>query len=161
MGLKDLLNKGKCLIGLHQGEWRASSVDSCTFTRVCERCGAEHHKVEHNWSEWTFVADAACQQVRTCRRCANQEERVNHAWAEAVYTAGGSCEQQQTCTRCCEVRPAPVRHVMNRWRYVGSGSCRQVEHCSRCQADGVKQRINRVATLSKRGSIPSSVFLKN
>lgn len=26
MGLKDLINKGKCLIGLHQGEWRVRAV---------------------------------------------------------------------------------------------------------------------------------------
>lgn len=141
MGLKDLFNKGKCLIGLHQGEWRAASANSCTLTRVCERCGAEHQKVEHTWPEWAFVADASCQQVRTCRRCALQEERINHGWGEAAYRAAGSCEQQETCARCREVRPAPVQHVMNRWRYVGSDSCSQVEQCSRCQTDGVKRRV--------------------
>jgi len=141
MGFKDLINKGKCLIGLHQGEWRAASRTSCTFTRVCERCGVEQSKVEHLWPEWGFSADASCQQMRTCNRCGLQEERIYHTWAEAVYKTKATCEQEQVCRRCREARPAPVKHVMDRWRYVGADSCTQVQQCSRCQTDGVKHRV--------------------
>ncbi len=141
MGLKDLLNKGKCLVGLHQGEWHARSPDGCTFTRVCERCGAEHQKVEHRWSEWSFVADGACNQVRSCGRCRSQEQRANHAWAKPIYTTERSCERHQVCERCRAEQPAPLAHVMDEWRYTAEGVCTQLENCSRCQAPGTQQRV--------------------
>ena len=141
MGLKDLLNKGKCLIGLHQGEWRAASPASCTFTRVCERCGVEHHKTEHVWPEWRFVAAGACDQERSCGRCGAREERISHAWGQPAYKADGACEQHQVCDRCGASKEAPVRHLMDQWRYVGGDSCTQVQQCSRCHADGTLQRV--------------------
>ena len=141
MGFKDLINKGKCLIGFHQGEWCAESPTSCTFTRVCERCGVENSKVEHTWTEWSFSADVSCQQSRTCNRCGLQEERLYHTWAEAIYKTKATCEQEQVCARCREARPAPVRHVMDRWRYIEADGCTQVQQCSRCQTDSVKHRV--------------------
>jgi hypothetical protein len=141
VGIKDLFNKGKCLVGLHQGEWRAPSPIGCTFIRVCERCGAEHQKVEHLWGEWDFVADGACDQSRSCGRCRNQEERVSHAWAEPEYTAEGRCERRQVCERCRAEQPSPPAHVMNQWRYTAADECTQLEHCSRCRSPGTTRRV--------------------
>jgi hypothetical protein len=141
MGLRDLLDKGKCLIGLHQGEWKAASPTSCMYTRVCERCGAEHHKTEHVWQPWGFVADGACDQARTCGRCASREERVSHAWGEPTWVSSEGCEQHVVCGRCKAAKEAPVRHVMDQWRYVSADDCTQVQQCSRCRADGSGQRM--------------------
>ena len=141
MGFKDLLNKGKCLVGLHQGEWSASSQNGCTFTRVCERCGTENQKVEHPWGEWDFVADGACDQVRSCGRCRSQEQRVSHAWAEPRYATEGSCERHQVCERCRAEQPAPLAHVMDEWRYTAEDVCTQQDHCTRCQAPGTQRRV--------------------
>jgi hypothetical protein len=144
VGIKNLYDKGKCLVGLHQGEWRAPSPNSCNFVRVCERCGSENQKVAHTWGDWDFVAEGACDQVRICGRCRNQEQRMSHSWAEPVYTAEGSCERHQACRRCREERPAPPAHVMNGWRYTSEDACTQEEHCSRCQAPGTKQRVEHI-----------------
>jgi hypothetical protein len=139
--IKDLLNKGKCLIGLHEGEWKSVSPTECSFTRTCIRCGAEQQKVEHVWAEWVFVNEGSCDQTRTCGRCKIEEQRLVHAWGAATYKREESCEQVQTCARCRAVQAAPTKHVMNRWRYVGAEACTQIEQCSRCKADGIKQRV--------------------
>ena len=140
MGLRDLLNKGKCLLGFHDGEWIAESATSCNFVRVCTRCKAEHRKVEHWWNEWAFVSDDACEQLRTCRRCAQQEQRVTHAWGTPAYVGDASCEQATECARCHASQVAEVRHVMDQWRYTSTDTCGQVQQCSRCQADGSTTR---------------------
>src|SRR5688500_946949 len=110
MRFKDLFDKGKCLVGLHRGEWLAAAPTSCNLTRICECCGFKQQKVEHTWLQWAFSADGSCRQTRSCRRCALEEERTTHTWAEASYTSEASCVQQQSCTRCGEVRAAPNRH---------------------------------------------------
>lgn len=141
MRLRDLLNKGKCFIGLHQGEWNLASPSECSFTRTCARCGVEQHRVEHMWGEWAFVTEASCDQLRTCQRCRVQEQRVTHAWGAPGYAGDGRCEQEQVCTRCSAVQPAPDKHVMDRWRYLDDGACTQVQQCSRCHSDGNKRRV--------------------
>ena len=140
MKIKDLLNKGKCLIGLHEGEWKSVSPTECSFTRICMRCGAKQQKVEHVWADWVFVNESSCDQTRTCGRCKIEEQRVVHAWAAPTYNGEESCEQVQACARCRAVQAAPIKHVMNRWRYLGAEACMQIEQCSRCNADGIKQR---------------------
>ena len=139
--IKDLLNKGKCLIGLHEGEWKSVSPTECSFTRTCMRCGAKQQKVEHVWADWVFVNDSSCDQTRTCGRCKIEEQRVVHAWGAAAYKGEERCEQVQTCARCRAVQAAPTKHVMTRWRYLGAEACVQTEQCSRCNADGIKQRL--------------------
>ena len=141
MGLKDLFNKGKCLIGLHAGEWELSSPTECSFARTCTRCGAEHHKVVHLWAEWGFIAEASCDELRTCGRCQVQEQRVNHAWGTPTYEADDSCKQYHVCNRCHAVQPTAARHVMDQWRYLHTDGCVQVQQCSRCRADGAIQRV--------------------
>lgn len=141
MKIKDLLNKGKCLIGLHEGEWKSVSPTECSFTRTCMRCGVKQQKVEHVWADWVFVNESSCDQTRTCGRCKIEEQRLVHAWAAPAYKGEESCEQVQACARCRAVQAAPTKHVMNRWRYLGAEACTQIEQCSRCNADGIKQRV--------------------
>ena len=140
MKIKDLLNKGKCLIGLHEGEWKSVSPTECSFTRTCMRCGVKQQKVEHVWADWVFVNKSSCDQTRTCGRCKIEEQRVVHTWAAPAYKGEESCEQVQACARCHALQAAPTKHVMNRWRYLGAEACTQIEQCSRCNADGIKQR---------------------
>jgi hypothetical protein len=139
--IKDLLNKGKCLIGLHEGEWKSVSPTECSFTRTCMRCGAEQQKVEHVWAQWVFLSESSCDQTRTCGRCKIEEQRLVHAWGAPTYKGEESCEQLQTCARCHAVQEAPTKHVVNRWRYLGAEACTQIEQCSRCNTDGIKQRV--------------------
>jgi hypothetical protein len=136
VGLKDLLNKGKCLIGLHQGEWLAASSTVCTFTRTCVRCAAQHSKIEHPWGDWDFVSDQRCDQRRTCSRCAQAEDRVTHSWNPAQYLKPDSCEQHQRCARCNVSQPAPVSHRFDAVRFVDADCCDRIQECSRCHADG-------------------------
>jgi len=139
--IRDLLNKGKCLIGLHEGKWKSVSSTECSFTRTCTRCGAEQQKVEHLWQDWTFVRETSCEQTRTCQRCRIEEQQIVHAWGAPTYKAEESCDRAQTCTRCQAVQAAPAKHVMNQWRYLGADACAQVEQCSRCNSDGIKRRV--------------------
>ncbi|HYW50598.1 MAG TPA: hypothetical protein VE861_08330, partial [Gemmatimonadaceae bacterium] len=134
MGLRDLLDKGKCLIGLHDGPWTVGQPDDCHFTRRCVRCAAEHHKVEHRWGDWRFTDDGACDQQRSCPRCDEHEVRVTHSFGEPQYVTDASCEQQSTCARCRQSQAAAPRHVMDRWRFTITEACTQVEQCSRCNA---------------------------
>ncbi len=141
MGLRDLVNKGKCLVGLHEGEWRAASPTTCTFTRTCVRCGAEHSRVEHPWGEWRFVEAAACDQQRTCQRCQLHEQRVLHAFGAPAFVASDACERQEECTRCHARRDVAPQHNLTAWRFVAADECRQVQQCSRCHADGTGTRV--------------------
>jgi hypothetical protein len=136
VGLKDLLNKGKCLIGLHQGEWIAASPTVCIFTRTCERCAAQHTKTEHPWGDWKFLADKRCDQQRMCGRCAQTEDRVTHSWNTPEYVAAATCEQHQRCARCNTTQPSSVKHIFDAVRFANDDSCERMQECSRCHADG-------------------------
>jgi hypothetical protein len=138
VGLKDLLNKGKCLIGLHQGEWIAASSTVCTFTRTCERCAAQHSRIEHPWGDWKFVAEQRCDQQRMCGRCAQAEDRVTHAWNPPEYVTATSCNQQERCARCNATQAAPAKHSFDAARFIDDDSCERVQNCSRCHADGTR-----------------------
>lgn len=140
MGLKELVNKGKCLIGLHEGEWRAASPTVCTYTRTCVRCAAKHSKVEHPWGDWRFVAEQSCEQLRSCSRCSMHEQRILHAHGDATFVSASSCEMQEVCRRCHDRRPVAARHSMTEWRFVDAEECRQVQHCSRCDVAGAQTR---------------------
>ena len=140
MGLKELLDKGKCLIGLHKGEWKAPSPSSCAYERVCERCAARHSKTEHLFAPWTFISADACDETRACSRCGNTESRITHAWAAAEYIRDDFCEQHQRCSRCQGTKPAGVTHNMNQWRFLDVDSCAQLQYCGRCNTDGAARR---------------------
>ena len=140
MGLRDLVNKGKCLVGLHEGEWKAPSPTTCTFTRTCVRCTATHSRVEHPWSEWQFLEAGACDQGRHCQRCQLHEQRTQHAFGAAAFITTDSCQRQEECARCHAGRDVSPEHSMTAWRFVSADECRQVQHCSRCQADGTLTR---------------------
>ena len=141
MGLMDLVNKGKCLIGLHEGEWRAASPTVCTFTRRCVRCAAEHSRVDHPWADWGFLANDACDQGRGCPRCSLHEQRVVHAFGAPALDSATSCDRHEECQRCHERRAASPEHVMTTWRFASDNDCRQVQQCSRCSADGTVTRV--------------------
>jgi hypothetical protein len=141
VGFKDLLNKGKCLVGLHQGEWRAAAPTDCTFIRVCTLCHIESRRVEHTWPEWAYAADESCDQVRVCSRCSSSESRVNHSWGEVAYIADDSCDRQQICNRCRATTPGEPLHVLDSWRYTAADTCHQLQTCSRCHFVGSTYRV--------------------
>jgi hypothetical protein len=141
VGLKDLLNKGKCLVGLHQGEWRAASARECTFTRICDLCHIESRKVEHIWPEWSFTAQDSCDQARVCTRCASSETRVDHSWGPVAYVATDSCNRKQTCSRCKATIPGEPLHVLDSWKYTEADKCNQLQACSRCHYVGTTYRV--------------------
>lgn len=140
MGLKDLVNKGKCLIGLHEGAWTAASPTDCTFTRKCVRCAAVHTKVEHAWGDWRFLREGDCDEGRSCGRCSLHDERVTHSFGAATYLSDTSCERREECQRCHTHRVATTQHTMTNWRFVAADECRQLQQCSRCHADGTVTR---------------------
>jgi len=141
VGLRDLINKGKCLIGLHEGEWRAASLTVCTFTRRCLRCGAEQSRVDHSWGEWHFPTADACDQGRSCLRCSLHEQQLVHAYGAAKFDSETTCDRHEECQRCHERRAASAQHVMTSWRFIGDEDCRQVQQCSRCSTDGTVTRV--------------------
>ena len=141
VGLRDLVNKGKCLVGLHEGEWKAASATTCTFTRKCVRCAAEHSRVEHPWGEWRFLEAATCDQQRTCQRCQLHEQRVQHAFGAPAFVSTDSCERQEECARCHARRNVTPQHSLTAWRFVSADECQQVQQCGRCKADGTVTRV--------------------
>ncbi len=139
---KNLLDKGKCSLGFHEGEWRYEQPDACTQLRVCQRCQAESRRTEHQWGEWAYPAADACDLVRMCGRCGERESRIEHHWGEVVYARPGSCEQVTICERCGEEKAAPIQHQWDHWLYQSADDCTQVQMCGRCGEYGRQTRIN-------------------
>src|SRR5881628_172812 len=130
--LKDLLDKGKCLIGIHQGDWMFDAPDRCDQTRTCRICGVNHSRKEHRWPEWTEATDARCESIRVCERCREDERQIVHAWSEWDYADTDGCEQVQKCVRCGSTRVEHrVAHQWEDWTY-----CEQfrapIRVCRRC-----------------------------
>lgn len=139
--LKNLLDKGKCVLGFHDGPWQTMQGDTCLQQQTCTRCQVVSHRTEHQWEAWHYQADAACEVSRTCARCAETEQRVEHHWADPVYSGSDSCEQAHICQRCGQEKPAGVNHQWNRWDYVAADHCTQVQRCGRCNQTGPGQRL--------------------
>jgi hypothetical protein len=97
---KDLLNKGKCTLGFHAGEWSYAGDSSCEMVRVCERCGVESRRTEHRFGEWAMAEQATCTMARACERCGEQETKVEHEWGGWSYTHLYKCSQERVCARC-------------------------------------------------------------
>ncbi|HET8548623.1 MAG TPA: hypothetical protein VFL57_11490 [Bryobacteraceae bacterium] len=138
--LKDLLQRGKCLVGFHQGPWLFSAEKICTKVQVCTVCNARTEKPEHNWTEWSLPPQDSCDFVRRCSRCDITETKTEHAWGEPEYAEAGACNLQRVCSRCAAAEAAGTRHVMDSWAYVGDGGCAQTNACSRCGATGTQRR---------------------
>lgn len=138
---KNLLDKGKCSLGFHEGEWHYEQSDSCMQLRVCQRCQNESRRTEHQWGEWIYQADAACDLIRTCPRCGETESRIEHSWADATYKYTDSCEQVHICARCGEEKPAGIEHQWEQWQYLSAGDCTQVQVCGRCGEKSQQKRI--------------------
>ena len=82
---KNLLDKGKCTLGFHAGEWRYMNSDTCQQVQVCERCDTESYRTAHNWPEWNYRAEGDCTLIRVCERCREEESKVDHIWGDWQY----------------------------------------------------------------------------
>ena len=112
---KGFLDKGKCLLGFHQGTWEYRRPSDCAQLMVCQRCTAESSRVEHCWGEWDYRANEACDLVRTCGRCGQTEIAVKHVWGEPRYRSSNACEQVAVCSPVRRAgrppRPASLRSL--------------------------------------------------
>ena len=132
MALKDLFDKGKCLVGLHQGDWTFDAADRCSKTRLCTICGAASTRVEHHWSEWTYESINNCELTRACERCRDLERRTEHAWNGWQYAREGECMQLQLCGRCgASGGQTQVAHMWEPWAY-SEPHCAPIRRCGRC-----------------------------
>jgi hypothetical protein len=138
---KDILQRGKCLVGFHQGPWQFSAEKICTKVQICTVCKARTEKPEHNWSEWAAPRPDSCDFQRKCTRCGISESKTEHAWGERQYAADGDCTLQRVCTRCAATEAAGTQHAMDTWTYAADDSCTQKLACSRCGATGAQSRI--------------------
>ena len=130
--LKDLFDRGKCLVGMHQGEWAFDAPARCAQTRACAVCAAKESRIEHAWSEWKPRSSKSCEQTRQCERCRDQEARVEHAWADWGYTSAGNCLQARVCSRCNAVADdTQVVHQWGPWAYDEAHRA-PIRTCGRC-----------------------------
>jgi hypothetical protein len=138
--LKDILGRGKCLLGIHAGGWHYQADRACRQVWKCERCGNEDHRVEHEWGEWELAAPEQCDRVRSCRRCGEKSHEVVHDWGEPEYLTR-ECEQTRQCARCGEEQPAGTAHQWGEWVFLSAADCNQVQVCARCGELGEKPRL--------------------
>src|SRR5262245_62049563 len=110
---KNLLDRGGCLVGRHQGDWSYHAQDDCTQIRVCKVCQTEQQRTEHQWDDWLNVAGHPCAQSRRCGRCGQNESKVEHQGNTWVYTNDASCDQVQLCDRCHE--KGTETHQVHEW----------------------------------------------
>lgn len=131
---KGMFDKGKCLVGLHQGEWHYLGDGACEQIRICERCGTESRRTEHVWDDWHFLAEGSCDIARVCRRCQEEEHAVEHEWGPARYKYSNACEQVRICNRCHDEQAAGTVHIWGDWQYLDEDDCTLGQICARCQA---------------------------
>lgn len=136
---KDLFDKGKCMVGLHQGDWSFPNEKDCTLIRICTRCAKESRKVEHNLGEWTYMSDGDCDQQQTCLRCELATHREVHQWQEPIRKSEDHCEQVAVCSRCNAEQEAPASHLWSEWKYVSPEACGQTQTCERCGSQSAKR----------------------
>jgi len=154
---KNLLDKGKCGLGFHQGPWIYLEPDQCDQLQVCERCAAESRRSEHNWGEWTYPAGDACDLVRICQRCQERESQVAHDWGEWEYLDEGSCDQAQRCNRCGQWNDArQAGHQWGPWGYHPDYRS-SIRACTRCgrQMGGFPRQLVRTGHMP--GSKPEQI----
>lgn len=129
---KNLLDKGKCALGYHAGDWRYATEGKCKQVQVCERCQKESFRTQHAWGGWDYDAPSTCARVRMCARCAEEEHDLVHTWREPAYLSAQACDQVQVCERCQERQEAPPAHVWGEWVYLAADGCMQAQLCDRC-----------------------------
>jgi hypothetical protein len=118
MALRDWLGTGKCLIGLHEGDWIRENPISCTLIQTCNRCHTPSRRVEHEWAEWSYRSDKDCRLERSCNRCGEKERRIEHRWGTWKYRSQAGCEQGIQCTRCGSwSEDSRVEHDWGEWQY--------------------------------------------
>ncbi len=139
---KNLLDKGKCSLGFHEGEWAFEEAGQCGQLRICVRCQTESRRTEHSWGEWAYVTEDACDLERSCARCGQAEIDLEHHWGEAVYHEEGSCQQVHLCQRCGETKPAGIEHQWDNWLYLADDDCTQVQLCGRCGETSHQNQLN-------------------
>jgi len=109
--LKDLFDKGKCLVGIHQGEWQLDGSSTCSQTRICTVCSTDEHRTEHRWADWNYASNAGCEQRRRCARCREEETRLEHQWGAWAYDEAHRAPLK-ACERCgLRVSPFPRQVV--------------------------------------------------
>jgi hypothetical protein len=139
---KNLLDKGKCSLGFHEGEWIYEDPGQCDQLRVCLRCQSQSRRTEHTWGEWAYLIEDACDLGRSCARCGQTEIRLEHSWGGAVYHEEASCQQVHLCQRCGESKPAGIEHQWDSWVYLADDDCNQVQLCGRCGESSHQTQLN-------------------
>lgn len=135
---KKLFDKGKCLLGFHQGEWSYKHPALCLQTRICTRCKTKEKRTQHEWGDWAFRAEKDCTQMRTCARCAATDERMQHQWHPPQYKTKDSCEQISLCARCGE--ETTHSRPTHRWGAWQESDDRLTRRCTRCGEQEVQAR---------------------
>ena len=139
--LKNLLGRGLCLVGAHEGEWAPAPEQPCTQTRTCTRCQTVEQMVQHDFGDWYYVESGACETFRTCARCQTQETGIAHVWDEPVRLEG-QCDVHQRCTRCGEAQALEPEHDL---RWVPTDTpCLEVVCCIRCQLQDGRKRLQHI-----------------
>src|SRR5262249_17574375 len=136
MGLKNIFDAGKCLLGFHEGPWVYRTEADCTLVRTCSRCGQKSERVEHTWGEWRYQAVESCAKLRECVRCRQFEQSVEHTWGEPVYARDGACDRVAVCGRCGHREPREVAHCFDQWTYRAEDDCTEINTCKRCGYQG-------------------------
>lgn len=131
---KGMFDKGKCLVGLHEGEWQYLADGACEQVRMCERCNTESRRIEHTWGEWYYLADGRCDIARVCHRCDEVEHAVEHDWGPARYKYSDACEQVRVCHRCHDEQAAGTVHIWDDWQYLDEDDCTLGQVCVRCRS---------------------------
>lgn len=130
--LKRWLDAGKCLVGVHQGDWIEVSPTRCERVQTCLLCGAEARRVEHRWLEWAPATDNPCAEARRCARCGETEHREEHQPGTWRYEREGDCTQLQACERCHrQYEETREQHAWGDWAYSETHRS-PVRRCDRC-----------------------------
>jgi hypothetical protein len=128
---KNLINKGRCIVGAHKGEWFYDAPDQCTQIQICELCDIKSTREAHAWSAWHFQSHNTCDTVRECSRCEEVEYDVEHKWTRWEYVDSTNCIQAQICDRCKE-RSEHTR-VVHQWKEWEYHVLERTRTCRRCQ----------------------------
>jgi hypothetical protein len=132
MALKGWIDAGKCLLGLHQGDWKLEAPSRCVWLQTCESCGAVSQRLEHSWSDWTYASEHRCDLSRRCSRCAESEASTEHQWGAWTYRQEGSCNQGVRCERCLAwADEKRTEHLWSPWDYSEHYRA-PLRSCSRC-----------------------------
>ncbi len=137
---RDLLDKGKCALGFHVGDWAYERESACEQVRICSRCQTETRQTVHTWESWQYRASDSCEMLRNCSRCGTDERKTEHVWGDAAYEASGSCKTIRPCTRCHQTTPAGEAHAWDSWNYDDAESCDQTLTCTGCGQKGTQKR---------------------